>query len=283
VADRFAIATLEELWWRGRRLERRLSHGEAIQDADGVVASDAYDALLAGRCDAAIAAMQRFVVDDARTRLVAEAEHGGALTLTITVSIGSRSIVTDPSHFAGDVALLREASQPVVPHAGPERLPMLWRHGSGAVLLHEAFGHPLEHGRDAAPWPGWLTVDVPLAPRRASFRDVPLVRMTTLRARQRGAPLTLPERRVEVLLVDGGSYEPLTDRVTLRIGAADLVEDGQTRRIAPFVISGQRDVVARSLYGAAGDPVRYPGVICSREGQELVVGSFAPLLLTEPW
>ena len=31
-----------------------------------------------------------------------------------------------------------------------------------------------------------------------------------------------------------------------------------------------------------GPPLRYPGVICSREGQELYVPSFAPLMVTDP-
>ena len=39
--------------------------------------------------------------------------------------------------------------------------------------------------------------------------------------------------------------------------------------------------IARAFIGASGEPLRYPGVICSREGQELVVGSSAPLLLME--
>ena len=38
--------------------------------------------------------------------------------------------------------------------------------------------------------------------------------MTTLTASQHHAPFELPERRIEVLLVDGGAYEPLTETVT---------------------------------------------------------------------
>jgi hypothetical protein len=41
-----------------------------------------------------------------------------------------------------------------------------------------------------------------------------------------------------------------------------------------------RQAIARALIGAEGHPQRYPGVICSREGQELFVASHAPVLLT---
>jgi hypothetical protein len=104
--------------------------------------------------------------------------------------------------------------------------------------------------------------------------------MVELVARQSGAPFTLPSPRMEVLLVGGGAYEPLTGEVTLHIAAADVVEDGSVRRLPPFEILETRDSVARALTGAAGEPVRYPGVVCSTEGQELVVGSSAPIMIT---
>jgi hypothetical protein len=127
-------------------------------------------------------------------------------------------------------------------------------------------------------WPEWLHIDNPLTMRRATFRDVPLLRMTNLVARATGAPFELPETRIEVLLVDGGAYDPLTDVVTLRIAAADLVERDQTLRVAPFTLTRSRSDIR--LLGATGEPIRYPGVICSREGQELVVGSHAPVMVT---
>ncbi|HEX2123459.1 MAG TPA: hypothetical protein VHL59_17640, partial [Thermoanaerobaculia bacterium] len=78
----------------------------------------------------------------------------------------------------------------------------------------------------------------------------------------------------------GGAYEPLTEEVTIRIAAADLVDDDERVRLPPFEIRESRANVARALIGAEGESVRYPGVICSREGQELVVGSSAPRMLT---
>ena len=47
-----------------------------------------------------------------------------------------------------------------------------------------------------------------------------------------------------------------------------------------LTIRATRSDIARSIVGATGDPIRYPGVICSREGQELFVGSYAPLIVT---
>ena len=81
---------------------------------------------------------------------------------------------------------------------------------------------------------------------------------------------------IEILLVAGGEYEPLTETVTLRICAANY----EGRRLPPFDIRESREAVARAIVAAEGEPVRYPGVVCSREGQELVVGSFAPVMLT---
>ncbi|HET8799181.1 MAG TPA: hypothetical protein VFO89_15940 [Thermoanaerobaculia bacterium] len=277
----YAVATLEELWSYDRLVERRLSHGVAEGDGrGGIVAGDARDETLVAACESAMFDVRHRCLALHR-RIVVEATHGG-VSATIILRDAGQSIVTSPEHFAHDHELIRSiASIPVeAPAMADPPLPVLWRHGSAAVLLHEAIGHPLEHGKESVRWPEWLEVDVPLAERRASFRDLPLRRMLSLTARQNGAAMDLPERRVEVLLVDGGHYEPLTDRITLRISAADLVEGEISRRLPPFTIVRTREELARSIAGAAGDPVRYPGVICSREGQELFVPSSAPILLT---
>lgn len=278
---RFSIATCDELWSRGRLLERRLSHGEAIEDEYGIFATDHRDDELVERCTSAVDAMRICLHDDIRMRLVAEASHSGT-TRAIAAMLGERSVITDPEHCERDLALLRDAASPAAIDLPDGRLPVVWRNGSAAVLLHEAFGHPVEHGHDPITWPSWLEIEAPLAMRRASFRDVPLLRMTTLIARQRGAPFDVPADHVEVLFVDGGAYDPLTEVVTIRVGAADLVESGVRRRVRPFSIAVGRYSVARAIAGASGDPTRYPGVVCSREGQEVVVGSWAPLMLTVP-
>ncbi|HEY0157046.1 MAG TPA: hypothetical protein VGF28_07100 [Thermoanaerobaculia bacterium] len=272
---RFAIATREELWVHGRLAERRLSHGEARDDEQGIVATDARDDALVSTCDRRMDELRDAVRPDLRLRLVAEARLDG-VTSTITASLGRHSLVTDAVHLDEDVALLRRAALESEAEVRP--LPILWRNGSAAVLLHEAAGHPAEHGLPPLALPAWLQLENPLTLRRASFRDVPLRRMTNLVVRAADAPFALPEARLEVLLVDGGGYEPLTDVVTLRVAAADLVEGDTTRRVAPFTLTRARGDFR--FLGAAGEPLRYPGVICSREGQELVVGSHAPLLVT---
>ena len=277
----FAIATRDELWVHGRLVERRLAHGHAVEDERGVRAVDAVEPLLVAACDAAMDELRACVIPDARVRLVAEAS-GEELTKTIVVTLAGLSVVTTPEHIAGDVALLRSATAALpIDDQHPRDIPLLWKHGSAAVLLHEAAGHALEHGQAPLELPAWLTIDVPLQLRRASFKDVPLLRMTRVVARQTNAPFALPARRIEIVLVDGGSYDPLTELVTVRIAAAQLVDGEDVHALAPFTIHEPRETIARSITGAAGEPLRYPGVICSREGQELVVGSYAPLMLTE--
>jgi hypothetical protein len=272
----FAIATRDELWLHGRLVERRLSHGEAFEDEQGIVATDARDDALVAACDALMEELRACVLPDLRMRLVAEARLDG-VTSTITASLGGHSLVTGAKHLHDDVALLRRAA--LEPETEARPLPLVWRNGSAAVLLHEAIGHPAEQVMPPVlHWPEWLHVDNPLTMRRATFRDVPLLRMTNLVARAIGAPFELPETRIEVLLVDGGAYDPLTDVVTLRIAAADLIERDETLRVAPFTLTRSRSDLR--LFAATGEPIRYPGVICSREGQELVVGSHAPLMVT---
>jgi hypothetical protein len=256
---RFSQAVREELWVHGRLVESRLSHGEAIETDDGIVASDVRDDALVEICDREMARLRAAMPGGFTVRLVAEA-NTEQTRATMTVRDGVRSIVTSPEHLERDLALLSRD----VPSRGGECL--LWRNGSGAILLHEAFGHPLEHAMPALPLPDWLRVDVALSMRRATFRDVPLLRMQHVRVSQAGAPFALPPECVEIHLVDGGSYEPLTDVVTIRAAVPALE-----------IVVPRKDIV---FVGAEGEPVRYPGVICSREGQELVVDSYAPTLIT---
>lgn len=272
------MATRDELWLRGRLIEQRLSHGEAFHDGETIVATDARNETLVAQCDAVMEELRRCVRPDLRMRLVAEARADEGVTRTITATVDGHSIVTTPEHFEHDVQLVWSAATAVAALTEvPSHLPILWQNGTAAVLLHEAAGHAEEHGQTPR-LPSWLTVDNPLTLRRATFRDVPLLRMTNLVATQHGAPFELPNPRIEVLLVDGGHYDPLTGLVTLRIAAADLVEGNESRRLPSFEYG--RDRAAIAFLGATGDPIRYPGVICSREGQELVVGSHAPVMVT---
>jgi hypothetical protein len=282
----FSIVTRDELWLRGRLVERRLSHGEAIEDEHGILASDVRDDALVASCEREIERMHDVMPRDARVRLVATASSDEVAS-TMTIGLRGLSVVTSPEHAREDYELLRTIAS-VEPAGEPidyRGIPMIWRHGSAAVLLHEAIGHAKEHDHAPIEWPSWLHVDVPLRMRRETFRDVPLLRMTTLAAS--GGQAILPVRTdkivcpplsdaLEILLVAGGSYEPLTQTVTLRIAAASYAG----RRLPPFEIRASREEVARAIVGAEGETLRYPGVVCSREGQELVVGSFAPVMVT---
>lgn len=262
----FRIATRDELWINGRIVESRLSHGEAIEDEHGIAATDARDDELVATCERELDRLREAMPRDARVRIVAEASTEGVVA-TMTIRRGDLSIVTDAEHARRDDAQLH-SPLPAARGEGRGEGPILWKNGTAAVLLHEAFGHPAEHGQPPIDWPSWLRVDLALKPRRATFRDVPLTRMSHVRVTQTNAPFEVPSGAIEVELIAGGHYEPLTETVTLQIA------------MPRFEFKATRHEIARSIIGAQGDPIRYPGVICSREGQELVVPCFAPLLVT---
>jgi hypothetical protein len=273
----FAIASRDELWTGGALAESRLTHGHARQHSQMIEATDARDERLVRACDEAIDAARSSVaaLGDARVRVVVRAmrENGDeTVQTTITVTIGGVSIVTTPADALHDYELLRTLAESK-PTTTIGSLPIIWQNGSASVLLHEAVGHASEHGAASVPWPPWLSVDVPLVPRRETFRDVPLPRMTHLVARQLGAPFALPDQRIEVQLIAGGAYDPVTDVVTINVAVST---------VGAFTIQRTRTQIAASLSGAIGEPVRYPGLICSREGQELYVPSHAPVMITDP-
>lgn len=264
-ANEFAIAARDELWAGGRRLESRLSHGVARHSGREILASDDPDDALLRACDAAMDAARPLAQScAARVRMVVRATRE-AVETTFTVSINGIAVVTTAEDFEADVDYLR-TSLGQRPTANGQ---LVWHHGSASVLLHEAIGHASEHDAPPVAWPSWLRVEAPLAMRRESFADVPLLRMTHLRARQEDAPFELPAQRTDIWLVAGGAYDPLTDVVTVDVA------------VPRFTLRAPRAAIARALRGAAGEPQRYPGVICSREGQELYVPGSAPLLVTD--
>lgn len=289
---RYASVVCEETWRSGRLVESRLSHGVAIEHGGQIDAVDELDETLAERVHVEIATVRTNLpgLSSPHVRIVCEA-NSLEVRSTIILARGERSVVTSPYFAREDDRLLSSVDDPTERWADFRHLPILWLHGSGSVLLHEAAGHPAEHGQRALEWPPWLDVrdgaadllagDAPKTLRRASFRDVPLPRMNELVVNAKdAAPFLLPEERVEVVLVDGGTYDPLTEKVTVRIGAARLVCDEVSRWLEPFEIAATRQMLAAGIVGSRGAAIRYPGVICSREGQEIVVGSYAPLLLT---
>lgn len=272
----FAIVSRDESWRSGAMIESRLMHGEARQIGDSIDAIDTCDDRLMRACDAAADAARAIVstLPEAQSRMRVRAtreDEAENVETTITLRMHGVSIVTTPADALRDYVLLSElaVSKPAVK---PASLPIVWQNGSAAVLLHEAIGHAREHRAAEIPWPAWLTVEAPLAMRRETFRDVPLARMTHLIARQSGASFAPPRERIEVQLVAGGGYDPVTDIVTIDVAVSTA---------GAFTMQRTRSEIAASLIGAIGEPIRYPGVICSREGQQLYVASHAPVMLTD--
>jgi len=278
----YAVAVRDEVWSHGVRIERRLAYGVAVRYGDAITARDAADPFLVARVTDRMPALRACIreIGDARARLVLEAirEDGREVeSATITIAIDGISIVTRPETISEDVAHLRALLALPRGDSRPSKgVELVWTNGSASVLLHEAIGHATEHGHPDIDWPPWLRVEAPLSLRRATFRDVPLMRMTTLVASQHNAPFSAPGEAIEIHLLSGGAYEPLTELVTLHVAVATH----RGNRLAPFTVTKTRRELASSLTGARGEPLRYPGVICSREGQELVVGSYAPVVVT---
>jgi hypothetical protein len=275
-AEHFAMASRDELWIHGTLAESRLMYGEAHGGGDVIESRDSCDQELVRACEDDLDAARTISsgLRDVRIRIVVRAarEDGHSVVeTTMTIRSGDLSIVTTPADAVADYALLRTvaARNCMDPVAS---VPIVWQNGSASVLLHEAVGHAAEEGAAEVSWPPWLTVETPLVPRRATFRDVPLPRMTHLAARQSGAPFEMPETFLEVFLIDGGAYDPLNDMVTINVAASSC---------GRFTIRRSRTQIAAALRGATGQPIRYPGVICSREGQELYVASHAPVIVTD--
>lgn len=225
---------------------------------------------------------------------------------------GPISIVTTPKSLSIDThGLLGALARPVAHGVTVDDLPVAFSNGSAAVLMHEAIGHPAERGMPHVGWPSWLEVtddplaaslgylplddcgrptsrrdltrgDSPSALRRWSFRDTPIVRMSNLCVMGSGRPLRLPSKRIDVHLVDQGSWDPLSDQIALRICLSELVDGSERSPLPRFTLRFTRRELAARLVGWFGDATSYPGVICSDEGQTLPVGSIAIGALVTP-
>lgn len=300
--DYFAMVRRDELWIRGALNESRFNQGQAVARGREIIGRNVIDdaalrARLREACDAEMERVHRVVAPmrDARVRGVVTATTED-LESTVAITINGISVVTATDAAMEDYQTLKRLlGRPAARRSPLAGLPILWRNGSAAVLLHEAIGHAAEHGHAALEWPRWLRAhdrtregrsadllsgEMPLAVRRESFRDVPMRRMTNLVIEQLGAPFEIPDERIEVHLVAGGAYEPLTETVTVDVAIADVVRDRDVHRLSRFVVRASRLAISRALTGATGEPIRYPGVICSREAQELFVASHAPVMLT---
>ena len=269
IADHYAAAIRDEIWVAGTLIDSRVSHGEAHRNGNEIIASDRHRALR-DVCDAEAERIRAIAkeIPDARVRVVVRATSDESLMSTIGITIGNLSIVSTPQFAVQDAERLRQSVRTGFSRSPSPGLPLVWHDGTAAILLHEAEGHAREHGQGPEEWPQWLDIRIDHAMRRETFRDVPLMRMTNVVVAQHGAPFEMPEERIDIRLISGGSYEPLTGMVTIEVAVPRLT------------IRATRAEIARSILGATGESIRYPGVICSREGQELFVGSFAPLIVT---
>lgn len=309
----FAMVVRDETWNAGERAPResRLSHGVASMSGSRIVAADERDDELLAVVDSDLAdatAVLQELPPEVTARLVVSARRVAEVIVRETVIVLSRdafSVVSSPKTVLADAGQLTRITA-VAPEVDADvgAMPLYWRNGTAAVLLHEAAGHPAEHRQRPVEFPEWLSVrdepsvavddtgatpaavdvargECPTTMRRATFADVPLRRLSKVVVTQTGAPFAPASRRIEVLLVAGGRYDPLTEVVRVFVSAADVIDGDSVRRARPFVVEASRDAVARSIRGAVGEPERYPGVVCSREGQEIVVGSYAPTLVTQ--
>jgi hypothetical protein len=294
----FAIVSRDGLWRDGEMIEERLSHGVAEQRGRVITAGDMPDAELARICDQRFDEIVRSVKGTrVRVRGVAFArrvQSANGEDVFSSAVITASSVVTTPERFAEDIQLARPAASERVKDGAP----ILWSNGSASVLLHEAIGHAAEEGAARIEWPEWLRVrdeprfrlddagniartsdllrEPPASLRRATFKDVAIPRMTRV-VIEGERTFELPDEYIEVQLTAGGRYDPLTEHVSISVAQA---VDSRGEPLQPFVIRTTRDRIRASLIGARGVPVRYPGVICSSDGQKLVVECFAPVMLT---
>ncbi len=308
----FTIVTRDVVWRDGVAIEDRLSFGEARQSGRSIAARDALDEKLDRACTAAFDALRPLAksVRDGRVRALASARRVISMngedewsSVAMSVRIGGLSIVTTPENFAQDVEWLRSVAPPApAALADYKEFPIAWHNGSASVLLHEAIGHAAEENAQAMTWPRWLRVrdepafrlddagniarvadllvETPAAFRRATFRDVPIRRMTRVIVDHDRAPFALPARRIDVHLLGNGRYDPLTDQIMLTVTHAYLAGGKRKERLQPFVIRESRARFRTALAGASGKAVRYPGVVCATDGQKVIVDCAAPLLLT---
>jgi len=282
-----------------------------LDRSPGRLSRDLHERL--GAIDPPVAAELSAAVDirvRSTARYVSRGESPVESHQTIVIArVSGRSIVTTPEALTARLSQVLEDEE-----IGEQRVslrdsyPTLWLEGSGAVLFHELIGHPSEASAPALSLPSWLEVmddpgheglgsfsaddtglpsrvallssgNRPAGFRRDNFRNPPLRRMSNLVVRHQQAPFSLPDSRVEIREVAGASWDELIDSVSLTITNADLVTPGRRQPLDTFRFHASRKDMAAAMAGARGSPVSYPGVICSREGQKVPVGSWAPDLL----
>ncbi|MGA7616292.1 MAG: hypothetical protein WBX15_14045, partial [Thermoanaerobaculia bacterium] len=152
--------------------------------------------------------------------------HVDGSVVVVIHAPGQASVTGSPDLLQSRLVTASDPAGPEIEHVDPMSLPILWIGGSGAVMLHEVVGHPAERGIFTPDLPTWIEVtdsptggfapaeiddagratsarvlsrgESPSSFRRASFRDVPLIRMSNLSVSSSGAPFEIPQRRIEV-------------------------------------------------------------------------------------
>ncbi len=121
--------------------------------------------------------------------------------------------------------------------------------------------------------------------RRAGVHSPPRPRMSNLVATARD-PLPEPPRAeasIEVLALASGTLEPASGTILLRARRAFGLRRGERRHaLAPFTLAGTVDDVTRGLLAAAepSASAAEPGW-CTKDGEAVPTGGFAPWLLLE--
>jgi hypothetical protein len=316
---RGGITLLEEKYERGLARTHVARGGFEIEASDhfGAKEKDIADALdrslaepmdeMVAECDEGVPLRIRSIRESRYLRSDSVEKLSTTSALTITTA-ANRSVITTPQLLHQHLQLLLSLADAEEEVTDYRAVPMEWSNGTAAVLLHEAIGHPAQHGAGGT-WPQWLSaadepgsnpfgemsvddcgipaqsVELngarPLLPwRRTSYRDAPLRRMSNLVIRAHGVSALPPARRLIVRLVAGGHYDPLTDRVSLVVSSSEMVDGASRRVLAPFTVHESRSAIAEALLGSLGSPMVYPGVACFDEGQRVFAGSSAPPLIT---
>jgi hypothetical protein len=207
----------DALWVRGALDESRVSQGQAVGRGREIVARDRIDNRdLAGRlraaCDREMERLQQAVapLKDARIRGMVTATES-EVEATVTITVDGVSVVASPDDVASTYTALRRLLRPPAAHPPPRPMPIVWRNGSAAVLLHEAIGHAAEHAHARLDWPRWLRArdiardgraanlidgEIPAAMRRESFHRYSAAPNDRSHFEQVGAPFELPSDRI---------------------------------------------------------------------------------------
>ena len=218
----FAIASRDELWLRRRAdgVAADAWRGDAARRSRSRRVTRAMTARARVRVRHRCGARDRASLRDARVRVVVRATRENdvePVETTMTIAIDGVSVVTTPSNALADYELLHRA-----------------RNGSGAVARSDRLAEwigarccctrrsamPANTMRAPVAWPAWLSIDAPLVPPARDVSRRSAAAHDASHRAQNDAPFALPDERIEVQLVAGGAYDPITDVVTIDVAVS---------------------------------------------------------------